>query len=869
MPPPPKSLQEILKQRQRSDFVGREDYLSAFGDNLKLPLESPRRRFLFNVWGQGGVGKSTLLKQFSKAAQEGGAAVAYTDESETSLPEALGRLAEQFAQQGYSLSQFPERYRLYRQRKQELETDPEAPQGFSALVGKTVAKAGIKLGRRVPVGGAVLDFVDEDVLSTQAGEWASYVAKKLRNKDEVQLVRDPVTVLTPLFLQDLCTLAQWAAIALFFDTYEQIGEFLDSWLRQVLEGKHGDVPSNIVLTIAGRHALDSNHWVLYDDVTARFPLEPFTDEEAQQYLHRKGISDAKVMEVILHLSGRLPLLVATLAAGSPHSPDQVGEPSDTAVERFLKWVADPRQRQIALAAALPRRFNRDMIAELSMEEEADALFAWLKAMPFVKEQREGWVYHPVVRTLMLRYQRLSSPKGWKSAQGKLVRYFERCQHDLALEDHRLLYDVQWQNHALEKEYHGLCESPKNQPGQVEKHFLNIFSTIGIKQQGVFLFDWIEVVIQAGNDTENQVLKELGQKLFSGCIAFTTQEFYLATEMFSSILQISDLEPYLKATALTWRGFFHYVTGSYKDALVDFNESIRIQPNSELSLRKRGATHFLMDNYEEALKDLSRAIDLNPKNAFNFVIRSLCYQIVGNDENALADLNMAIEINPGNGSFIEQRALLHLHSGNLDESLANFSQAIQINSGNLSALIYRGKIYSRLNRYEEALLDFAEVIDINPAEIEAVISCAKIHYLLGHHEKALTNLNHVIELDPKQEWAIIYRGVTYRLMERYEEARTDFQKAIQLVQQDLQAQPDNVQRLFKLALYYLANNQFNLSKQTYQKGLVHGATHPQILAAVQDLSEFLKLFPGHPQATAFHNGLRKTLEAVPSIHGKTS
>ncbi len=375
---PLKSLQEILRQRQQSEFVGRDDYLSTFSSNLKLPLDDSRRCFLFNAWGQGGVGKSTLLKQFSKSAEEVRATVAYTDESETSVPEALGRLAEQFIQQGYKLNQFAERYRLYRQRKQELETDPKAPQGFSAFVGKTVVKAGVKLGRRVPLGGAMLDFVDEDTLSAQAGEWASYVAKKLCNKDEVQLVQEPVTVLTPLFLQDLFTLAQEVCVALFFDTYEQTSEFLDTWLRDVLEGKHGDVPSNIVITIAGRHPLDDNHWATYDGLIARFPLEPFTEEEAKQYLHRKDITNPKVVEVILHLSGRLPLLVATLAVGSPDDPDQVSEPSDTSVERFLKWVEDPKHRQIALAAALPRKFNRDILAQLVGEDDAEALFNWLK-----------------------------------------------------------------------------------------------------------------------------------------------------------------------------------------------------------------------------------------------------------------------------------------------------------------------------------------------------------------------------------------------------------------------------------------------------------------------------------------------------------
>ncbi len=101
----------------------------------------------------------------------------------------------------------------------------------------------------MPVGGVAFDFVDEDALSNQAGEWASYVAKKLSNKDDIQLIQEPIEVLTPLFLQGLCKLAEQAPIALFFDTYEQTDEFLDSWLRDVLDGKYGDVPPNLYIRL--------------------------------------------------------------------------------------------------------------------------------------------------------------------------------------------------------------------------------------------------------------------------------------------------------------------------------------------------------------------------------------------------------------------------------------------------------------------------------------------------------------------------------------------------------------------------------------------------------------------------------------------
>jgi energy-coupling factor transporter ATP-binding protein EcfA2 len=244
---PPKNLQDILRQRQQSDFVGREDYLASFYENIKLSPNHPNRQFLVNVWGQGGVGKSTLLRQFTKIAQETQAVIAHTDENEVNILDMLGHLAQQFEKQGLKFHTFSERYRLFRQKKQELEADPDAPIGLSALVGKAAVKASVKLGKRVPVGGVVLDFFDEDSLYAQAEEWASYVAKKLRNQDEVQLLQEPVNTLTALFLQDLGKISTKVPILIFFDTYEETGQFLDDWLRNVILGKCGAVHINIII----------------------------------------------------------------------------------------------------------------------------------------------------------------------------------------------------------------------------------------------------------------------------------------------------------------------------------------------------------------------------------------------------------------------------------------------------------------------------------------------------------------------------------------------------------------------------------------------------------------------------------------------
>ena len=781
MPPSqqPKSLQEILKQRQRSEFVGRGDYLSAFSRNLKLPLDDHHRQFLFNVWGQGGVGKSTLVKQFSKSAQDANAAVAYTDESETSMPEAMGRLAEQFTQQGYKLNQFTERYRLFRQRKQELETDPEAPQGFSAFVGKTVVRAGVKLGRRVPVGGAVLDFVDEETLSTQAGEWAAYVAKKLRNKDEVQLIQEPVAVLTPLFLQDLCTLAQQACVALFFDTYEQTDEFLDPWLRDVLEGKYGDVPSNIVITIAGRNPLDNNHWAAYDGLIARFPLEPFTEDEAKQYLNRKGIINPKVVEVILHLSGRLPLLVATLAVGSPDDPDQVSEPSDSAVEHFLKWVEDPKQHQVALAAALPRKFNRDIIAELTTEDDADALFVWLKTVPFVKEQSDGWVYHQVVRGLMLRYQRLTSPKNWQAAHAKLEQYFDQCRATLVLNDEKRERDPSWQHYSLETLYHSLCAAPQTQLKPAVNGFL-----AALKNQQSFAVQWAEVMEQAGQDAESQNLNNLAQQLVEGLRAYDNNEYTVTLEMFSKLLSDSVLEPRWRCVALAWRGDTYRLMGSREDALRDLDQALEIEGEYEWAIARRGEIYGTLGRYEEALADCDRAIALKSDYETAFAIRGRIYWVMKRNEEALADLSHAIELEPDDQWAISIRGMIYWVMNRNEEALADLSHAIELEPDDQWTIANRGGTYLQMERYEEALADLTRAIELNPNNEGAIANRGGTYAQMERYEEALADLTRAIELKPDDQWAIILqRGEIYRQMKRYDEALADLTRAIELKPDD--------------------------------------------------------------------------------------
>ena len=548
------------------------------------------------------MGKTWLLRQFRRIAEAQGAITAWTDELQENVPEAMGRLAEQFAAQGHPLKAFAERYKVYRQRKQEIEADPKAPQGLPTFIGRTLAKGALRLISQVPGGGVVPVVVDEDQFASLAGDFASYVARKIGNKDEVRLVLEPVEVLTPLFLSGLRDIAEKQPVALFFDTYERTADFLDPWLRDLLKGRYGEAPANILLVIAGRSELDCNLWAPYEGLLARLPLEPFIEAEARDYLARKGITDERIVEVILSLSGQLPLLLATLAAEIPDDPSKVGDPSGEAVKRFLRWVEDPRRQQVALDAALPRRLNRDVLAVLAGEEEADALFEWLRGMPFVEQRGDCWSYHEVVRTQMLRHKRQVSPQGWADLHGRLATYYEGLRADLGLEEEAALRDETWQTYTLEMTYHRLCQAAHRHLSAALNRFVAAWDA-----SADFARSLAGTVRQAGVDGDTAFVREWEEWLTRGLDAYRYGDHPQALAFLSAVLDEPGLEGQERAPVLVRRGEAYRRMGKYQEALADFDRAIELKPDDAWAIASRGETYRLMGRYEEALADFNRAI----------------------------------------------------------------------------------------------------------------------------------------------------------------------------------------------------------------------------------------------------------------------
>ena len=178
MPPSPLSIQEVLERRRRETFVGRDEQLDCFREQLALAADDPRRRFVLSVFGQGGGGKSTLLRQYLRLAANAGAAAALSNDLEGDGPAAMARLAEQLgaAGGGGPFHAFNERYTTFRRRRDELESQPDAPQGLAGLFARTATRVGAKVLRNTVPGS---DLAPSSVAAKEGrggGETGPFVA---------------------------------------------------------------------------------------------------------------------------------------------------------------------------------------------------------------------------------------------------------------------------------------------------------------------------------------------------------------------------------------------------------------------------------------------------------------------------------------------------------------------------------------------------------------------------------------------------------------------------------------------------------------------------------------------------------------------
>ncbi|WP_369378293.1 tetratricopeptide repeat protein [Streptomyces sp. cg36] len=765
------SMQELIRRRRRAGFVGRRGEIAVFRENFDVPVDDEGHRFVFHVHGAAGVGKTSLVRELEHTARERGAVTSYVDEAVNSVPETLAAICAHFARQGHPLKALERMLATYRQRRHEAEsTTAPVPAPAGASAGATVAaQAGLAGLGLVPGLGALAGGMDPSQLALGADRVRAVLSARFGKQEDVQLVLDPVRVLTPVLVAELARVADdvpWTV--LFFDTYERTAPFLDTWLRDLITTeRYGALPAQVVLTLAGQRRLDPGCWADSADLVAELPLDLFTETEARQLLAAKGVVDEGVVRDVLRLSGRLPVLVSTLA----QNPGDARAPGATAVDRFLKWEEDPVRRAAALACALPRRIDEDVF-RAAVDEDAAGLYGWLWSLPFVSDHGGRAQYHGVVRAAMLGVQRTGSPDRWSERHQRLAEAFAaRLDAAAQGEPRRRRWSLDlWCGLRLEHSYHLLCARPRAALAQVLRDGVDACDAGPAVARR-----WARTLAEAGEDADAEPLRRWG----ADCLAALDDERAGAARVLGLLLARGGLDAEGRTSAHLVRGRELRHAGAHQEALEEYDRSIALDSGRAHAHYGRGVVRCALEGPAAALDDLDRACALAPDDAYYIGYRGDMYRRLGRLDDALVDLDRAILLDPGDAWAPASRGETLHRMGRLDAALADLDRALERNPEYVWALVRRARVLRGLGRPADALADLERAERLSTDRAWVVGERGELLRLQGRHEEAVAEYGRALALDAGYAWVLGSRALSLEALGRTREALADCGRALDL------------------------------------------------------------------------------------------
>jgi tetratricopeptide (TPR) repeat protein len=764
------SLERVIDARQEEQFVGRRERRNDFAHSIELPAGDPQRRHLFNIHGDAGIGKTSLARQLRRDAEARGAICGFADENSYDVPQTLASLAAGLDQAGFPLKRFARRYETYRDRRYQLEADPQAPPGTFEFITRMAVKTGLQLAKTTPGLALAAEVVDPAATADQAERLRRYLAKKIRKSDDLRLILSPTDVLTPLFLKDLQDVCKQRSIVLILDTFEQTSTFLEGWLFDVLNGRHGPVAGDLTFVVSGQLPLDRNRWIAHRSLIADVPLAGLAGADARELLGRLGVDDEVVGDVILGLSSGLPLLIAMLASEQPTSVAKVGDRTGDAVERFLGWVADDARRELAISAALPRLLNEDIFVALAGDAGRPS-FDWLLRQPFITSSSGSGTYHDVVRIQVLKLRRTRSPNGWSQQHLHLAETFKGWRSELGIEDEDAAWaDTGWQSNILEENYHRLCAAPRRQLSNALTGFIR-----SVTEGAALARRWARSIADAGRDTDDADLRFWGDQLLA-LIDGTPAD---VRRLFDELLSRAPIDVEAKFDALIQVGIQLRIFNDLPGAIDAFSRAARLKPDSHDAIFERGETYRLLEEYEKAIADLDRAIELGEPDAWALGSRGETHAALENYERALADLADALAIDPELYWGYVARANVLLQLDRMEEAQADLDRAVQVAPESAWPLIQRADLAVTRGEYDAAIADYTRANTVEPDEAWALTRRAELLSDLGRETEAIADLGRAIEIDPSDDLALSNRGALLGQKHRFAEALVDLDRAIEI------------------------------------------------------------------------------------------
>ncbi|WP_442481953.1 tetratricopeptide repeat protein [Aeoliella sp. SH292] len=174
----------------------------------------------------------------------------------------------------------------------------------------------------------------------------------------------------------------------------------------------------------------------------------------------------------------------------------------------------------------------------------------------------------------------------------------------------------------------------------------------------------------------------------------------------------DYSNNLASWALNRRGEIRTDDGRVEEALLDFNDALRLDPNRYRAIHNRGVLAAQAGRFADAFDDFNRTIELSPDFAKAYSNRAALWVQAGEMEKASSDYRQAIALDPDLAVAHKGRGRVCHMLGQFDLALQHLDAAARLSEGDARIICSRGDLLLDMGRYRNALADYQQAIQID-------------------------------------------------------------------------------------------------------------------------------------------------------------
>ncbi len=192
-------------------------------------------------------------------------------------------------------------------------------------------------------------------------------------------------------------------------------------------------------------------------------------------------------------------------------------------------------------------------------------------------------------------------------------------------------------------------------------------------------------------------------------------------------------------------------GKTKEALAALNLAIEADADNAEAFTTRGVAYFELKEYANALLDYQQALKLNPNAYRPYYNRALLKTAQGDIQSALSDYSEAIRLAPDTArratseTYLNRGQLFALQN-QTDPALTDFDQSIRLNPRNALALYNRGNLRFTLKNLPGALADFQACVAVDPSFGKAFYGLGLAQVLANQRDAACLSLKQAQKLN---------------------------------------------------------------------------------------------------------------------------